>query len=263
MADSSPCSVALVTGSGRDRLGNAVAWELARDGFAIALHYYQSEEHARQTVEKLRGSGHDAEAFQADLTDETQVAEMFQHVARRWQRLDVLVNTAASWESQSLSDVTADDVLRSFRLNTLATFLCARHAGLTMVRQQEGGVIINFGDASITQPYPNHLAYFISKGAIPTMTRALAVELSTMNPHVRVNCIDPGAVMSPPESTDEDDQRRADATLVSFADNPASITKTVQFLIANAFITGECLTVDGGRHLKRVDWEAETSSREL
>jgi pteridine reductase len=116
-----------------------------------------------------------------------------------------------------------------------------------MARQPEGGVIVTIGDWAIKRPYLNHSSYFVSKGAIPTLTRSLAVELAHRNPKVRVNCIHPGPVMAPPGLTEQELQARIDATLVKDADDPETMVRTVLYFIENSFVTGVCLPVDGGR----------------
>ncbi len=239
--------VALVTGSGRRRVGNVVATSLAHAGYAVALHYHTSSEEAAETLAELRADGVDCEAFSANVAVETQVDEMFDAVFSRFGRLDVLVTTASIWEATRLEDVTADDLWRNFNVNTLGTFLCARRAGLRMVAQKTGGTIVTIGDWAIERPYLDHAAYFISKGALPTLTRTLAVELAHRNPNVRVNCIHPGPVMFPPDTSPEEQQELIASTLVKKGDDPQSIAETVMFLIANPFVTGSCINVDGGR----------------
>jgi pteridine reductase len=188
-------------------------------------------------------------AFQANVGDEREVDRMFDEVLARFGRLDVLVNTAAIWIPKSLEDVTSQDVLDHFAINTLGTFLCGRRAGLVMAGQPEGGVIINFGDWAIARPYRDYAAYFIAKGAIPTLSRMLAVELAARNPKVRVNCIHPGPVLFPPDLSPADRQQLIDATLVKAAGSPESITRAVRFFIESPFVTGVCLPVDGGRSI--------------
>jgi pteridine reductase len=162
-------------------------------------------------------------------------------------RLDVLVTAAAVWEPKRLELVTADDVWRQFEINALGTFLCCRHAGLIMVQQPEGGVIVTIGDWATARPYPDYAAYFLSKGGIPTLTRTMAVELSRRNPAVRVNCILPGPVM-PPEDLSEAELKGAVAgTLVKHVGRPENVADAVVFLVENDFVTGVCLPVDGGR----------------
>src|SRR5262249_31437844 len=123
----------------------------------------------------------------------------------------------------------------------------SQQAGLAMVRQPEGGVIVNVGDWAIVRPYVNYAAYMPSKGAIPTLTRTLAVELGTRNPAIRVNAILPGPVMLPPDLPAAERQQAIDATLVKREGKPEHIAQAVLFFVDNDFVTGVCLPVDGGR----------------
>lgn len=247
MANKNEHPVALITGSGRQRVGNVVAHALAQHGYAIGLHYHTSAESAHATAAELDAHGTACAAFQADVGDETAVDRMFDGVLKRFGRLDVLVTTASVWETIGLEQVTAADLRRTFDANTLGTFLCARRAGLIMAGQEAGGAIITLGDWAIERPYLDHCAYFVSKGAIPTLTRVLAVELGHRNPKVRVNCIHPGPVMFPPDASDAEREEMIESTLVKTADCPESIALAVQFLIDNPFVTGVCLPIDGGR----------------
>jgi pteridine reductase len=239
--------VALVTGSGKRRVGWYVAEALAARGYALAVHYRNSAAEAAETVEAFRAQGIQAVAFQADLTDERSVRGLVDHTLTRFGRLDALVNCAAAWKSKRLEDVTAADVRHYFETNTLGTFLCSQQAGLAMVRQSEGGCIITLGDWAIARPYVNYAAYFPSKGAIPTLTRSLAVELGSRNPAVRVNCILPGPVLLPPDLPEEERRQAIEATLVKREGKPENIAQAVLFLLDNDFVTGVCLPVDGGR----------------
>jgi pteridine reductase len=191
------------------------------------------------------------------VADEEDVNAMFERVLERFGRLDVLVTTASIWDAAPLETLTAEDVSRSFNINTLGTFLCGRRAGLAMCAQPEGGVIVTIGDWAIERPYLDHAAYFISKGAIPALTRTLAVELGHRNPNVRVNCIHPGPVMFPPDTGDVERQELVASTLTKNANCPESVGQAVQFFIDNKFVTGVCLPVDGGRTI----FAQETTSR--
>ena len=206
--------VALITGSGRPRIGKRIARALGERGYRIALHYNSSEEQARDTVREFEDLGIETEAFQANVSKEADVDRMFDALRDRFGRLDVLVTTASVWKSKKLEDIGADDLRLNFDVNTLGTFLCARRAGLMMAEQESGGLVVTIGDWAIERPYPDHAAYFVSKGAIPTLTKVMAVELATRNPRVRVNCIHPGPVMAPPGLSEEELQARIDATLV-------------------------------------------------
>lgn len=239
--------VALVTGSGKRRVGWHVAEALAARGYAVAVHYYTSADEAAETAEHLQTKGVPAGAFQADLTNEAAAKALVENVLKRFEGIDVLVNCAAIWPAKPLEEVTAADVRRTFEANTLGTFLCCQHAGLAMVAQPEGGSIVNVGDWAIVRPYLDHAAYFASKGAIPSLTRAMAVELGTRNPNVRVNCVLPGPVMLPDDMPAAERKRVIAATLLKREGRPENVAQAVLHFIENDFITGACLAVDGGR----------------
>lgn len=245
--------VALVTGSGRDRVGSVIARGLAEDGYRIALHYHSSQEAAEETRDELRECGTDCHAFQADVSDEAEVRRLANEVFDTFGRVDVLVTTSSIWMSKPLEETTAEDCRNSFDVNTLGTFLVAKEVGLRMADQGSGGAIVTVGDSSIGRPYIDHSAYFIAKGSLPTLTRTLAVELGHRNPKVRVNCLDPGPIMFPPDTGEEEKKRLRNSTLVRDADCPSMMTNAVRFLISNTFITGACIPIDGGQHFYTPD----------
>lgn len=249
MQNGNSTKVALITGSGKRRVGNVVAAALAERGFSIALHYNRSTDEAQASVEELRQKGVDAEAFQADVSEEADVEWMFEQLTERFGRLDVLVTAAAVFSPKPLEEVTAEDVRRQFEVNTLGTFLCCRKAGLIMAGQAEGGAIVTIGDWATRRPYCDYSAYFVGKGAVPTLTRTLAVELAQRNPAVRVNCILPGPVMLPDDLDTLQRKGAIAGTLVKRAGSPQNIARAVISLVENDFITGVCLPVDGGRTL--------------
>jgi pteridine reductase len=185
-------------------------------------------------------------AFGADLRDEEATRAMIDRVYRHFGRLDALVNSAAAWSETPLDITIADDVRRFFEVNTLSAFVCCQHAGMIMAEQSDGGAIVNIGDWAVERPYRDYGAYFVSKGAIPTLTRMFAVELA---PRVRVNAVLPGPVLLP-ESVSEAERRRAIAgTLLKRPGRPENVAQAVASLLQNDFITGVCLPVDGGRTL--------------
>ena len=245
--------VAIVTGSGKRRVGSAVAEALAAKGYAIVVHYRSSAAEAAELVETLHARGVEAITVQADLTDERSVHTLVEKTLTHFGLVDVLVNCAAVWQSKKLEDVTASDVRHYFETNTLGTFLCSQRAGLAMVRQPEGGCIITIGDWAVVRPYTNYAAYFPSKGAIPTLTRTLAVELGSRNPNVRVNCILPGPVMLPPDLPEAERAAAIGATLVKREGRPEHVAHAALFLVENDFVTGVCLPVDGGRTIYAPD----------
>lgn len=239
--------VALVTGSGAPRVGRVVAKALGERGYRVVLHANTSLAQAQAAEAEFIAAGIETFAVQANLADEAEVARMFELVDARFGRIDVLVNAAAIWIPRSLEETNAALVRQHFEVNTLGTFLCAKAAGLRMVAQDAGGVIINFGDWACVRPYPNYAGYFPSKGSIPTLTRDFAIELAARNPRVRVNAILPGPVMLPPDLSPEERAGAIAGTLVKREGTPLHVAHAVLFLVKNDFVTGVCLPVDGGR----------------
>jgi pteridine reductase len=245
MSDEQETPVVLITG-GAIRVGAAIVRELATRGYQVAIHANTSLDRAQELATELNTAGHSATAFGADLRDEDATRAMIDRVRRHFGRLDALINSAAIWSPTPLEDVMADDVRRFFEVNTLSTFVCCQQAGLIMREQAEGGAIVNIGDWAVERPYGGYSAYFVSKAAIPTLTRMFAVELA---PKVRVNAVLPGPVLLP-ESVSEQERRRAIAgTLLGRPGRPENIAHAVAALLENDFITGVCLPVDGGRTL--------------
>ncbi|MSR30171.1 MAG: SDR family oxidoreductase [Gemmataceae bacterium] len=237
---------ALITGSCHHRLGWHIAQALGKAGIQVGVHS-RSRDAAVATVNQFKSEGGQAHAFSGDLADESQVEAIFQQIKQSWGRIDVLVNCASVWESKPLEKTSAQDVRKHFEANILAPFLCARAAGELMILQPEGGCIINFGDWAESRPYPGYSAYFAVKGAIPAMTRSLAVEFALKNPTVRVNCILPGPVLFPDNLPAEEIQEAIAGTLLRRKGEPENIVQAVKYLMENDFVTGSSLVVDGGR----------------
>ena len=240
--------IALVTGSGKKRVGNHIAETLAARDYGLVIHYRSSAAEAAETAEQFaRAHGVPVHLVQADLADEASVKAMVADALAKFGHIDVLVNCAAIWKRKRLEETTAADVRSHFEINTLGTFLTCQHVGLAMAKQPTGGCIVNLGDWADVRPYPDYAAYFPSKAAIPGLTRVFAVELGMRNPNVRVNAILPGPVMLPPDLPEREKAQAIAATLVKREGSPEHIAKAVLHFIDNDFVTGTCLPVDGGR----------------
>lgn len=244
--DDSP-KVAFVTGSGAPRVGNGIARRLAAMGFRIALHANTSRDHAEQTAAELRAQRVETMIVEGSLENAERVEAMVDEVVTAMGRIDVLVNSAAIWYPTPLEEVTAEEVRRYFEINALSTFLAGRAAGLRMVDQPAGGVIVNIGDWAVERPYLDHAAYFPSKGAVESITRSLAVELAERNRRIRVNCVRPGPVLLAEDMPEEKRRAVEQSTLLKRVGTPEHIAHAVQFLVENDFVTGISLPVDGGR----------------
>ncbi|MCG8652921.1 MAG: SDR family oxidoreductase [Pirellulales bacterium] len=240
--------VALVTGSGAPRVGRQIASLLAQSGCRIALHANDSAVEAEAAAEQLRRECQvEVMVTQGSLADDAVAPQLIDDVCNRFERLDILVNSAAIWFPTPLEAVTPEEMRRYFDINTVGSFFCARAAGMRMIDQPQGGSIVNIGDWATVRPYLDHAAYFPSKGAIETMTRSLAVELAARNRRIRVNCIQPGPVMFAEDVTESTKAAVAASVLTGMTGTPHHVAHAVKFLCENDFITGVCLPVDGGR----------------
>ena len=233
--------VALVTGAGK-RLGRAVALRLAQEGADLVIHYRSSQAEAQEVEAQIAKLGRRAVALPADLTNVPQINRLFAQAAEQFGRLDILVNSAANFLA---ADVNASEPLwdETFETNLKAPFFCAQAAAPFL--KQTNGTIINFADVGGILGWPGYLPHSVSKAGVIMLTRCLAKALA---PEVRVNAIAPGTITmsgDPPE-LERDYIRQAP---LRRSGTPDDITDTVVFLARSTFITGQVLTVDGGRTL--------------
>jgi len=242
--------VALVTGAAR-RVGRGIALALAGGGAHVVVHYGTSAADAAETAAAARGLGVDAEAMQADLTDPIRIAALFQGIQRRFGRLDVAVNSAASFVHRPFDRIGADEWDRVMAINLRAPFLCTQHAARLMgAAQRDGppGLVVNLADLGGVHAWRGCAHHAVSKAGLLHLTRVAARELA---PCVRVNAIVPGAVLPPP-GMDPDGEawlRLSTAGPLRARGTPEDVAGAVVFLAASDFITGVALSVDGGAHL--------------
>jgi pteridine reductase len=236
--------VALVTGAGR-RVGRAIALRLAQAGCRLAVHYLRSADEARATAAQCGAAGPQAEVFQADLAEPAAARQLPQDVLARFGRLDVLVNNASIFERMTLDEFDPHRWERTLRINLTAPMLltCAAREAL----RKAGGRVINLCDAAVDRPWPDHLAYVVSKGALETLTRVLSRALA---PEVNVVGIAPGAAAWR-EDYDQPTRARMEARIpLGRAGTPEDVAAAVHFVLSEGdYITGAILPVDGGRHL--------------
>ena len=236
--------VALVTG-GAKRVGKAIILALAARGCKLVVHYHTSQTEAEETVRELLASGHDALAFQADITQEADVDHMVEAAVTRFGRIDVLVNNAAVFFRTPVETLTVEDWEHTMNVNLTGTFLCAHKIGLRM-RQWGWGHIINMADVAGLRPWADYIPYSVSKACVLTFTQGLAMELA---PQVMVNAVVPGPVLFQEGTPTEVQQREINKTLVKRAGTPEEVAQVVVFVAESDYSTGSVFHVDGGRAL--------------
>lgn len=238
--------VVLITGAAR-RIGAALALAFHERGARIAVHYRRSEREARRLVAGMNATRPgSAAAFGADLNDLAALAVLPKAIVRKFGRLDVLINNASTFYPTPIGEITAaqfDDLVGT---NLRAPLFLAQAAAPELRRRK--GLIINIADIHALRPLRHHLVYCAAKAALVMLTRSLARELG---PRVRVNAIAPGPVLWPTAGVDAKLRRRiVERTALKRTGSPDDVARVALFFATEApFVTGELLTVDGGRIL--------------
>lgn len=235
---------ALVTG-GAHRVGRALALALADAGADVVVNYHSSQDQARRTVADIEARGARAVAVQADVADRTDVDRLMSETLDAFGRLDVLINSASMFERIGVLDITDAEWDRVMAVNLKGPFMLSQAATPLMRQRDEidGGVIINLLDLSAFQPWPGFAHHSVSKAGLLHLTKVLARALA---PDIRVNAIAPGTVLPPASTEGEDGSERR---VIRREGEPADVVRAMLYLIAADFVTGEVLTVDGGRML--------------
>jgi 3-oxoacyl-[acyl-carrier protein] reductase len=179
--------VAIVTGASKG-IGAAIAKGLAAAGAAVAVNYASDKEGADRTVAEIVAKGGKAAAIRADMSKSAEVKRLFEEANKALGMPSVLVNNAGVFEFGPIEEVTEAQFHRHFDINVLGTMLAVQQA----VRHfpAEGGSIVNISSIASESPVPNSSLYAATKGAIDTLTLALAKELGPRK--IRVNAVAPG-----------------------------------------------------------------------
>jgi len=224
--------VALVTGAGV-RVGEVIARTLSRRGYAVAAHYF---------THKPRGF---AAALEADLASADGPARLAASFRAAFDRLDLLVNSAAGFEELPLAktDAAAFDALLG--LNARGPLLLVR--ALAPLLARSGGSVVNVADVGGgLVAWKGYAAYCASKAALVRATECLALELA---PRVRVNAVAPGTVLWPERYPAAHRRTLTSRIPLRRVGSPEDVANAVLFLADAPFVTGAVLPVDGGRHL--------------
>lgn len=241
--------VAIVTGGGGG-IGAAIARRLADEG-ATAVVVDVAADAAEQVAATLRGEGLAAEALALDITSPAAVADAVAEIAHRHARIDVLANNAGINRRGTLLDLTEDDWAATFAVNLDAIFHLTR-AVLPHMIAQGGGAIVNTASQWGLSPAPGHIAYNVSKAAVVSFTKSLAVDYA---PHkVRVNAVAPGEVRTPMVEANLARQGRSVAELdakVPFGriGTPKEIAALVAFLASDEapYLCGSVVEITGAQ----------------
>jgi len=233
----------LITGSSK-RIGKFLALKFAEEGANIVVHYNSSKDEALKVCESIKSKGVKCKLLKANLEDEEEAKKLAYQALEAFGSIDVLINNASIYYSTPLFDEKNEiDLDKFYKIHVKAPFILSKIIGKHMYENKQGR-IVNIADYSPLRPYRNFTPYIISKGALLTLTRALAKELS---PHVLVNAVLPGPIIPPDDL--EDLEKPLKKTLLKKWAGEIEIYKAVKYLVETDFTTGAFIPVEGGRLL--------------
>ncbi len=243
--------VALITGGGRG-IGRSIGKLFAEEGAMVAINYLTFEEGAKNLADEIHKLGGEAQVIRADVSMGDQVKRMVQEVVRRFRTIDILVNNAGIWMKTTFLTSTEEIWDRTLNTNLKGAYLCAKEVAPIMLSKKRGKIINMSSVAGLAEKTAvSNTPYVVSKTGIIGLTRSLAVSLG---PHINVNAICPGVIESdmtqslPVEIT----RMQAEESILRRIGKPDEVARAALFLASDDanFITGEILTVSGGRPIR-------------
>lgn len=242
--------VAVVTGA-TEGIGRGIAEVLGRAGAKIAVTS-RREQAVTEAAKSLRDSGIEALGVAADVRDESSVADLVRQVYGQFGGIDVLVNSAGGSFGDSFGrgpvlSLRPEDLVESYRLNVVGTFIAAK-AVAPVMREQGSGSVVNISSVAAYSAASGMAAYGAAKAAVNSLTRSMARELA---PGIRVNAVAPGHIDTPRTSARRDAAKRARQlaeTPMGRYGTPADVAGAVLYLAsaASSWVTGEVIVVSGG-----------------
>jgi NAD(P)-dependent dehydrogenase (short-subunit alcohol dehydrogenase family) len=230
----------LITGAAR-RVGRLFALACGRAGANVIIHHGHSQQEAEEVRDEIASLGPQAWVLAADLSHADEVSQLIER-ANELSPLYGLVNSAAIFEPLSLPDTTLDDWNRHLAINLTAPFLLSQ----AFAKQTKAGRIVNILDWRALRPGADHFPYTVTKSALAAMTKSLAVALA---PSITVNGLALGAIL-PPADGSSANEKIIEAVPAKRWSEASEVEEALLFLLTGpAYITGEIIHLDGGRHL--------------
>jgi len=214
----------------------------AAAGYDVAIHCRREDNDAQAALAEVRAAGRSGGIFPCDLGDEQAVAGLVSRVAAALGPVTLLVNSASLFQNDAFAQIERASWDEHLNINLRAPLVLSRD----MAAQGLAGHIVHILDQRVLAPGPDYFSYTLSKAALWSATRMMAIELA---PRVRVNAIGPGPVLANPDQSPADFEAEAASTPLGRAVDPADIGRALTYLIGAASVTGQMIAVDGGQHL--------------
>lgn len=234
----------LITGSAR-RIGRAIALAMSKEGWAVALHFHRSRRAAADLLSEIESAGGRAVALRADLSEEAETAELIPRAVEALGPLGCLVNNASAFNLDQIDTVSRTSWDEHIEPNLRAPLVLTQAFAKALPAQQ-GGLVVNLLDQRVWNLTPHFISYTVSKSALWTLTRTLALALA---PRIRVNAIGPGPTLPSPRQSKAQFRRQAAMMPLGRGTTPDEIAEAVRFLLTARSMTGQMIALDGGQHL--------------
>jgi len=244
MVETVPQKAVLITGAGR-RIGREIALDLAGHGWAVGVHYHRSAAEAEEVVGLIAERGGRASALAADLTREAEVAALVPAAVAALGPLTGLINNASVFKDDRIDTATRASWDEHLEVNLRAPLVLAQ-AFAAQLPAAAPGCIVNILDQRVWNLTPYFLSYTVSKSALWTLTRTLAMALA---PRIRVNAIGPGPTLRSERQTEEHFQSQCGRVPLRRGTTPGEICDGVRFILGAPALTGQMIALDGGEHL--------------
>lgn len=237
--------VALITGAAR-RVGAEISKTLHQQGYKVLIHYHQSAAEAIALAAQLNQQrNHSALALQGDFNEFQSYQSIIEQGGNHWGRLDVLVNNASQFFPTPPGNTTEQQWHTLFNTNAKYAFFLSE-AAMPWLKQSQGN-IINITDIYASFPLKHYSVYSMAKASLRMMTQALALDYA---PEIRVNAVAPGVTIWPEGDnhlSDDDKQKVLAKIPLQHMGKPELIANAILFLLNTDHITGQTITLDGGR----------------
>jgi NAD(P)-dependent dehydrogenase (short-subunit alcohol dehydrogenase family) len=234
----------LITG-GSTRIGKEIALHFSRKGWNIAIHYFRSSSEAKILKKIIEQNKVKAVLVKADLKNSKQVESVFSLAKKQLGNIDCLINNAALFEKDDISNFTTKSWNDHLNINLLAPTILIKNFAKQAPKNTRSN-IINIIDQRVFKLTPIFMSYTLSKSALYTLTKTMAMRLS---PNIKVNGIAPGPTIKSKRQSISHFKKQAGSTLLKKPVRLKDICDTVDFLINNNSITGQVIAVDSGQNL--------------